>query len=98
MAKAKKGGEKVRLQAVVSKETVDRIDELAARMNMTRSYFVATMLDEAVQDEEWMVKLATSRLMAPVRAMIQKLTGGRAAAAKAEYERQLKEFEKELGE
>jgi len=80
-----KQGEKVRLQVIVDKPLADKIDELAGKMHMSRSEFVAAMIEENIGCEEWMVKFVTSRFMEPVRQVIR-MCRNRAARRKAASE------------
>jgi len=73
MMKKQEDEAKVKLQVVVDSELARKIDELADKMKMSRSQFVAEMLEENISSEEWMVDFVTSRFMAPVRDVIQSL-------------------------
>lgn len=88
-AKKEPAGKKIKIQVVLDREVVAVIDDLAERANMTRSYFTATLLEEAVEDNAWMYKLITSKLMAPMRALAKKLDKGRSSARKKRYEQGL---------
>ena len=93
-ARKEKAGEKVRVQVVLNQKLVDRIDDLAERMNMTRSYFTATLLEFAVGDNEWMIKLVTSELMSPLMAVVQKLGGNNEEARQKQYAENIRKPEK----
>lgn len=67
--------EKVRLQIMVRKVLADKIDELSGKLKMSRSDFVAEMIEENIKSEEWMVNFVTSRFMAPVRAVVRAWQG-----------------------
>ncbi len=94
-AKKSKAGEKIRIQVVLDKKVVEEIDDFAEKMNMTRSFFTATLITDAMNDNRWMHKFVTSRLAGPLRALAEKLVGDKTKAEKKEYERKLKELEDE---
>ena len=70
MAKQKKKN-RFRMQIIVDQDLVDRIDEVATKLNITRSDLVEMMLQDNIRSEEWMAAFVDSRFMAPVRAMVK---------------------------
>jgi (p)ppGpp synthase/HD superfamily hydrolase len=63
-------GERVRVQAMVTPKAAAKLAELADKLKMSESNLAAMFLEEAVVDQEWLVKLVTSRFMAPIRALV----------------------------
>lgn len=61
------GPDSYRLQIVVSKDLLARIDELAKVSGRSRSYLVSALLEMAVDDNAWLIKFMNSRFMKPVR-------------------------------
>lgn len=55
------GPDKVRLQTVVDRRLAEQIRDLAKRMKLSESALVATLLEGAVKDNAWIIKVATSK-------------------------------------
>lgn len=56
------GPDKVRLQTVVDRRLAEQIRDLAKqRMRLSESALVATLLEGAVKDNAWIIKVATSK-------------------------------------
>lgn len=64
----------IRYQLTVKREIGEKINELASRMNLSQSKMVELLLDAAIEDNEWMIKLVTSR-WAKIFADVLKPTG-----------------------
>lgn len=64
--------EEIRLQVPMSAEAMERIDELAERMGIGRGRMAAMLLEEGLRDNEWIIRVVTSRHMDPIRRLIQK--------------------------
>jgi len=58
----------IRVQVPLSAETVAKLDELAALMNVGRGRMAAMLLEEGVKDNEWLIR----RLVSPLRALVEK--------------------------
>jgi metal-responsive CopG/Arc/MetJ family transcriptional regulator len=52
--------DKARIQAVVSKELVEKIDHLAERFEVSQSKMVSIMLEACLENDEWLMKLMSS--------------------------------------
>lgn len=54
--------EKVRITVSVDKLTAERVAELAVRMGASQSRMASMLLEAGLQDQEWIVKVVTSKL------------------------------------
>lgn len=88
--KGTKGGT-VRLQVVIKVGHVERIDKLAERMGMTRSYFTATLIEQALLDQEWLVKLLSSKLVMRVARALGINNPKKAKQMEKEYQQALRD-------
>ena len=91
-AKKEAAGTKLPVQTVLDKDVLDRIDKLAEMMKMTRSYFLAQMITDCLDQEEFIVRIVTSWAMAPARAIARKFYGENCGKEKAEFKKLMKEF------
>lgn len=62
---------KVRLQAMVDPDLAEKVKELSDRLDMSQSMFLGILIKHAVEDEEWIIRLVTSRFVAPLRDLIR---------------------------
>jgi len=53
--------DKARIQSVVDKKVIKKIDEFAARFEVSQSRMVAIMLEVVVENDEWLIKVVTSK-------------------------------------
>lgn len=53
------------VQAFVPSDLMDKIDNLASRLGVSRSRFCSLLLDNAVTDDEYIVRFVTSRFARP---------------------------------
>jgi predicted transcriptional regulator len=67
---------KVRLQTVVHAELAQKIDELASRMGCSQSKMIELLLDAAVQDQEWIVRAASSNFARRLASKLQEPAEG----------------------
>lgn len=58
---------KVRVQVMVDAEIVERIDELAELLGGSRSGLTARLIEEALNDNEWIIR----HIAAPMRKMLE---------------------------
>lgn len=65
MAKVKQA-ELDKIQIRIEPETLRRIDFLAERMNLSRQKFFDLLLTQALDDEQWLIELVSSKYVAPV--------------------------------
>lgn len=52
--------ERVRMQVLVEPEVAAKIDELAERLNLSRSNFLERLIGEGLKDNEWVIRAVTS--------------------------------------
>lgn len=55
----------IRVQVPLTPETIHKIDELAARMKLSRGRMSALLVEAAIEDHEWIIKAVTSKFMEP---------------------------------
>lgn len=53
--------DKIRIQAVIDRQLMEKIDELAARMGLSQSKMVACLLEEAIRDNAWLIRVVTNK-------------------------------------
>lgn len=53
--------DKMRIQAVVDRKLMAKIDDLAGRMGISQSKMVAFLLENAVHDDEWLIRVVTNK-------------------------------------
>ncbi len=70
-----KDEEEVRITVTVSQETADRIETLADRMNASHSKMASWLLEAALDNETWIIKIVTSRVVKGLRAALTKKKG-----------------------
>ena len=71
----------IRVQVPMRPEIVAKVDELAARLSVGRGRMAAMLLEGGIEDEEWIIRIVSSRFMSPVREMVRrwrKTKGGNA--------------------
>lgn len=73
----------VRVQVPLHPETVKRIDALADRFEIGRGRMAAMLLEEGLDDNEWVIQVVTSRFMKPVRQLVDGWKGKRQASKEA---------------
>ncbi|MEX2215336.1 MAG: hypothetical protein WD768_14480 [Phycisphaeraceae bacterium] len=56
----------IRVQVPVKADYLRRVDELATKMGVGRGRMIAMLLEAGVDDNDWMIKIVTSKFMAPV--------------------------------
>ncbi len=54
------GSDKARIQVVVDKEVAEKITDLADRMRWSQSKMAAVLLEAAIEDNEWVIRVVTS--------------------------------------
>ena len=64
--------EEVRITVTVSKDSAEKIAELARRMNTSQSRMASMLLQAGLENEEWIIKVVTSRVVSGLR---EALTG-----------------------
>lgn len=64
-------GEDIRVQVPLSVDTVRKIDELAARLKVGRGRMVAMLLEQGLEDNEWIIRFVTSGVMSPIREIVE---------------------------
>lgn len=69
---------KVRLQVMVDQEIADKIKKLAALLNGSESGVAAKLLEEAIKDNEWVIR----RIAAPIRKSLDQMFGPAGGGAK----------------
>ena len=69
--------DKVRLQAVVDRKVARKIELFADRMGLSQSKMMALLLESAVENDEWAIRLVTSNFARRVEAAFGKGRGGR---------------------
>lgn len=72
MADKSGSGETVRVQVTLTAETGQKVRELADRMNVSDSKMIQWLVDAAIEDQEWMIKLVTSRFAKAVAGVFGK--------------------------
>ena len=70
MGRAKTASKKIRVQAVVDEKYVKVIDELAGRLNITRSHLLSVLIEQALENEGWVIRLISSRFMRPAQKLV----------------------------
>jgi len=60
-----------RAQVMLNAETMERVDELANRLKMSRSQFLSVLIEQGLDDNEWIIKIVSSRYLDPVREAMQ---------------------------
>lgn len=71
-----------RAQVMLKPETMERIDELANRLKMSRSQFLAILIEQGLDDNEWIIKIVSSRYLDPVRDAIKSWNTNKTSKAK----------------
>lgn len=61
----------MRVQVMITPELSEKIDDLAGRLRISRSEFLAALMEAAVSDNELVIKLVTSEFMEPARNLLQ---------------------------
>ncbi len=64
------GDDKVRIQTIVDKKLGAKIDELAQRMRLSQSAMAAMLLEAAVQDNEWIIKVVSSNFARKLKSAV----------------------------
>ena len=59
--------QKVRITVTVDREAAAKIDELAARLNASQSRMASMLLQSGLEDNEWIIRLVTSRVVTGLR-------------------------------
>lgn len=62
---------KVRVQAMIDEDLKDKVKELSSRLDMSESMFLGILIKHAVEDEEWIIRLVTSRFLKPIRDLVR---------------------------
>ena len=60
----------IRVQVPMTPGMIERIDELAKRMNVGRGRMAAFLLDDGLQDNEWVYKVVSHRFMRPIADLV----------------------------
>jgi|CXWL01.1.fsa_nt_gi hypothetical protein len=53
--------DKARVQAIIDRKVLDKIDFLAGRMGISQSKMISHLLEGAVQDDEWIIRVVTNK-------------------------------------
>jgi metal-responsive CopG/Arc/MetJ family transcriptional regulator len=85
MPRPKATGTKIRVQVVLEKDIVEKVDHYAERFGMSRSYFCAQAIAENVGEDAWMHNIVLSPVMKPVMALCRKLVGEKNKKKREEY-------------
>ena len=64
---------RVNIQTKVRPETAKKIDDLAARLRLTRQEFMETLIEEGIKDNEWIIRMVSSRFMDPLYDLVKKV-------------------------
>ena len=64
-------GGKILVQTRIEAELAEKIDAFAERLNMSRAVFLSALLETAMEQNEWLIKLVASRYMKPVRDLLK---------------------------
>ncbi len=64
---------KIRVQVVLEGEVAEKVDELAQKYDMSRSYFCARTIEDGV--DSWVHDIVFSRLMSPLRKYCKRVYG-----------------------
>lgn len=67
---------KVRHQVMLEPNTAAKVDELAGLMRLSRSQFLAVLIEEGMKEDEWAIRVATSRFVAPVSDAVKRWREG----------------------
>lgn len=70
--------DETRVQVPLNDKTIEKIDQLAARMNVGRGRMAAMLLEAGIENDEWLIKLITSKYFEPIRNMIKDWDSGEA--------------------
>lgn len=62
---------KVRVQAMVDPDLAEQVKELSDRLDMSQSMFLGILIEHAVKDEAWIIRLVTSKYVDPIRRLVQ---------------------------
>ena len=74
---------KVRITVTVDEQTAVKIAELAARMNASQSRMASWLLEAGVEDNEWVIKIVTSKVVSGLRETLSGICGRTKSAEKA---------------
>ena len=75
MAKERSNSDEIRVQVPLSPEVIAKVDELAELMGgIGRGRMAAMLLEEGIRDNQWIIKIVTSRYMKPVRDLVHHWT------------------------
>lgn len=64
--------DRVRITVTVDAITAGKIEELAGRMNASQSRMASWLLEESIQDNEWIIKVVTSSVMQGLREALRR--------------------------
>lgn len=64
-------GEEIRVSVPLTLDTVAKIDELAARLKVGRGRMVSLLVEQGIEDNEWIIRFVTSGVMRPVREIVE---------------------------
>lgn len=90
-APKRRGNRSIRIQVVLEKETVERLDRLAERLGMTRSYFAALLLESGLEREGWIIKFVTKKFVMNMMSALGIQNNTRAKKKRDEYAQALRD-------
>ena len=62
--------DETRVQVPLSNTTIEKIDELANRLNIGRGRMASMLVEAGIANEEWLIKAVTSKFFEPIREVI----------------------------
>lgn len=75
MADKSESADAVRVQVTLTAETGAKIKELADRLNLSESKMIQFLLDAAIEDNEYIIKLVTGRFANAIAGVFGKRIG-----------------------
>ncbi len=69
---AKKKIEKVRVQMMLDAEIVEKVDELAGMLDISRNEFLNKLINFGIQDNEMIIKYLSVGMLMPAKKMLDK--------------------------
>ena len=69
------GPDKVRIQVIVDKAVAAKVEDLAARMRWSGSKMASVLLEEAIKDNEFVIRVVTSPFAEGVIDVVRRFKG-----------------------
>ena len=76
---------KVRVQVVLEKKVVDKVDRYATKSNQSRSFWCAEAITSSVTEDAWQWDMVHSTMMKPLVAICRRLYGEKNNKKRKEY-------------